>query len=98
MNPRRPPDYKREVGRRLKAVRAALDLTEKDLAELIKVRRERLSSWERGARMLEPQIARRLKRVFGVTTDWLYDGDPAGLPHALASRLLRKSDQFRLFD
>ncbi len=47
------------------------------------------SQWENGKRLLDVLVAVRLKERYGVTLDWLFDGDPARPPLGLAERVRR---------
>lgn len=38
-------------------------------------------------RRITVDAAYKLVDEFGLTLDWIYDGDPAGLPNALAQKL-----------
>lgn len=80
--------YKVAVGQRLREVRLALDYdTTRGFAEILEVDEDRLGKWETGVNLLPPPYALKLRRRFAVTTDWLYAGDPTGLPARLYKRL-----------
>jgi len=38
--------------------------------------------------MPDPAVMARLRYEYGVSLDWLYAGDPSGLPYHLAQKLL----------
>jgi len=38
-------------------------------------------------RRITPEAVYKLRDQFGVTFDWVYDGDPSGLPARLAQKL-----------
>lgn len=80
--------YRVAVGQRLREVRLALDYdTARGFAEILEVDEDRLGKWETGVNLLPPPYALKLRRRFAVTTDWLYAGDPTGLPARLYQRL-----------
>ncbi|MGP1257081.1 MAG: helix-turn-helix domain-containing protein [Kiloniellales bacterium] len=82
--------YKVAVGQRLRDVRLALDYgTTRAFAEILEVDEDRLGKWETGINLLPPPYAIKLKKRFRVTADWLYDGDPTGLPVGLYQELQR---------
>lgn len=43
--------------------------------------------FEKGRRKIGIEQAQRIKQLFGVPLDFIYDGDIAAMPHALASKL-----------
>lgn len=49
------------------------------------------NQYETGARRITMPVAQKLKRRFGVSLDWTYDGDVSNLPHGLATSLFRKA-------
>ena len=85
MGSRRPPDYLREVGRRLRLVRLAHGMTAADFCREVGASAKAYSQWENGNRLLDVLVAIRLKECYGVTLDWLYDGDRTRLPARLAA-------------
>jgi transcriptional regulator with XRE-family HTH domain len=87
-NPARETDWIREVGRRLAQTRIALGLTQDDLAEQLNVSRGALGNWEQGSRLADPGAIARMARRHRVTMDWIYLGDPSGLPSQLAAKIL----------
>ena len=72
---------------RLKAARIALKLSAKEVCEAINIQQNTYSQWETGKSMVDVAAAARLKKNFGITLDWIYSGDPAGLPYSIASKL-----------
>ena len=83
--PKKPPDpYAIECGRRLRATREALGYaTVREFAEATGVTDDALSAWERGINLVRQDYVRRIKRQFGVTFDWIYDGDASTLRQSL---------------
>ena len=64
-----------EIGNQIKQHRAALNLSQEDLAEQIYVTRQTLSNWENGKTYPDVNSLLRLSDVFGVTLDELVKGD-----------------------
>ena len=86
--------YKRECGRRLRAVRSALGYdTIRAFADLTGVEEDTLGTWESGRSAVPYYYVAKLKRRFGVTFDWIFDGDPQALPHSLAVAVWDGNDQ-----
>ena len=80
----RPPAYLRQVGRRLRVARLGLGKSAADMCRELDTTDRAWSQWENGKRLLDVLVAVRLKECYGITLDWLYDGDPARLPPDLA--------------
>ena len=86
----RPNDWKREVGARLEATRLALGFDHQaDMCREIKAEPNTWNQWERGVRLIDLGVAIRLCSRFGLTLDWIYRGDMAGLPLSLAGKVRR---------
>lgn len=81
--------FKVACGERLKQTRLALGFTRmRRLAEITGESEDTLGSWERGRTLVPPPFVQKLRNLYGVTADWVYYGDPRGLPHDLALKLL----------
>lgn len=91
--------YKAAVGRRLKLTRLALDYRYvREFANLTGIGEANLSNWERGISLVPAEYVQKLKRLFQITHDWVYGGDPSGLRRELRDKLLeaeRDSDTDR---
>lgn len=85
----RPPDYLRTVGRRLRVVRLALGKSAVEMCGELDATNKAWSQWENGKNLFDVLVAVRMKERYGVTLDWIYDGDPKGLPSRLA-KLVRE--------
>lgn len=73
-----------ETGNRLRVMREALGYDSlRDFAAEIDVPEDRFGTYERGVSLLQMPTALLIKRRFGVTLEWIYDGDASGMPHAL---------------
>ena len=82
--------FKAAVGRRLALVREALGLSQYELAEALNLTPGAIGNYEQGKRLVPPHIAVRLKRLFGIPADWLYDGSLVAMPDDLRRRLLAR--------
>lgn len=69
------PDSDQAVGRRIIALRNRANLQQQQLASQLNITKSTLSAYESGDRPLTMESARRLRRRFGVTVDWLMFGD-----------------------
>lgn len=83
MDPNDVGDHAVDVARRLKSVRTALGVTQADFSEAAGIGRTAYNQYETGTRLLTLAAAMRICERYGVTLDWLYRGDPSGLPHRL---------------
>lgn len=78
---------KQNVARRLTLLRDVLELNQTEFGEQIGVSQSRYSMWETADRLLPPDIAIKICETFGVTTDWLYRGDPNAMPMDLWKKI-----------
>jgi transcriptional regulator with XRE-family HTH domain len=76
------------IAGRLKAARLALGLSQKDIYEAIGVKAAAWSHWESGKRMPDPTKMFKFYQLHGITLEWIYGGDPRGLPFGVAPRIL----------
>jgi transcriptional regulator with XRE-family HTH domain len=79
-------DFKKQVGDRLRRTREALEgrPSQAKLAKKLEITKSRWNNYERGVRMLDPDIAVALCDKYELTLDWLYRGDPRRLPTYLS--------------
>lgn len=68
------------LGARLKALRKAKNLTQKELAEEISVTHVSISGYENGNRTPDTETLQALADFFNVTTDYLLGRDEANTP------------------
>jgi transcriptional regulator with XRE-family HTH domain len=79
----------REIGARLKEFREGIDFSQASFAGLIGITRDQLASIEYGRTPIRYGIAWKIRRIFGLSVDWLWGGDTlpddlsedAKLPH-----------------
>lgn len=82
----------KEVSDRLILLQQALGLSAAELCRRADIGRNQWSQFQAGAikkRRITLATAYKLKDTFGVTLEWIYDGDPARLPVELAEALRR---------
>lgn len=79
----------KEIAERLEATREALGLSPADICRRTGLRQNAWSQWAnpKNKRTITREAAYRLKDEFGVTLDWIYDGDPSGLPARLHQKI-----------
>ena len=87
MNPHRDPKELQAIGLRLKAVRTALGLSQKDLYDSLGVGASAWHNWESGKRTPDIFVMLNLKRQYGITLDWIFDGDPSNLPEDIKGKV-----------
>lgn len=76
------------MGQRLRAVRLAAGFTTaREFAAALEVPENTYTMWERGHRLVHPNTLAKIKSVTGVTADYIYYGEPGGLPLWLVRRL-----------
>lgn len=86
--PKKRTPMSEAVGRRLKALRLAKGYDKiRHFAEDLDVNEDRYDKWEKGKALIPADEALKLKRKFGITSDWLYFGDEAALPNNVHSEL-----------
>ena len=75
------------IAARLQATRAALDLNQRKLCELSGIAPNTYNQWEKGRGRPDLDGAIALCDALGLTLDWIYRGDPSGLPQRIALKL-----------
>lgn len=79
------------AGHRLRRTREALGIeTIRRLAQLTDEDENLLQKYESGKAMPSSRLISKLKRLYGVDHNWIYDDDMRGLPHDLALKLMGK--------
>lgn len=81
-----PPSAK-TLGKRLRLTRQALGIKAVDICRAIEIEPNRWSQYESGSRPITMPVAIRFCEVYGITLDWIYRGDPSGLPLRLHQKL-----------
>lgn len=78
-----------DVGRRLVLTRKCIGANQRDFGRDANLTQPRYNQYETGQRLLTLAAAMRLCDRYSLTLDWLYRGDPSGLPYWLASAIRR---------
>ena len=82
-------EYCRQVGERLRQLIDAIGISYADAARDMGVTRNQLGNWMRGNHGFPRHYALyRFCRIRGVSTDWVFLGDPSGLPKRVSDVLL----------
>ena len=76
-----------DVGRRLSLVRRALGLNQLEFGAKAGLSQPQYHQFESGKRRLTIEAALALCHVYSLTLDYLYRGDPSGLPYKLATTI-----------
>lgn len=82
-----------DIAMRLAALMKALDLNQASFAARIGVSQPALNNYLKGIRRPDLDVAINIQTKTGVTLDWLYLGDRAGLPSRLLDILPDLSDR-----
>ena len=80
-------DLAADVGRRLSLVRRALGLNQQEFGARAGLSQPQYNQFETGKRRLTIEAALQLCHVYALTLDYLYRGDPSGLPYKLANAI-----------
>jgi len=82
------------AGRRLRKARLALGYPVlRRFAQMVDIDEDTLGAYERGQNLIPPHVVSKLKQVFGLTQDYIYDGETRGLDHGLALKILAMPDE-----
>jgi transcriptional regulator with XRE-family HTH domain len=78
-----------EIAKRLELTQEALDLPAAELCRQTDISPNAWSQFTNpeSKRRITLNEAYKLRDAFGVTLDWIYDGDPSGLPQRLYKKL-----------
>lgn len=80
-------DLASDVGRRLSLARRALGLNQQEFGVRAGLSQPQYNQFETGKRRLTIEAAMSLCHVYSLTLDYLYRGDPSGLPYRLADAI-----------
>lgn len=84
------------IASRLRRTREALGFKkQKDFAQRAGIMPPTYNQWENAKVYPDLQFAIRLRDEYNISLDWIYLGDPAGLPYHIASLLRIGVDQER---
>lgn len=79
-------DLTQDVERRLALARKAIGVDQQEFGTAAGLSQPRYNQYEKGKRLLTLDAAMKLCEHYGLTLDWLYRGDPSGLPYRLHDR------------
>lgn len=87
MKMKRDEQWLQAVGKRLDDTRRVLQLDHIQMARAAKVSPQAWSNYVRGERPLDIEKAINLCDHYKLTLDWIYRGDPSGLPYSVGEKL-----------
>lgn len=70
---------KKEMGERIRARREALHISREELGKMLSVTGKFISDIEYGDKGVSVKNLYKLKQILGITTDFILEGDPAGM-------------------
>ena len=82
-------DAQKAMGRRLRQVREALELSQREMAQVLGISTTGLSAWEGGRNQIDLIKLARAATRYRFTTDWIAIGDMSGIRRDLAEKLER---------
>lgn len=77
----------RDVSERLRQLRAALGISQAQLCRRSGIEPNAWNNYEKGRNRISIDHALKVKRTFGVTTDWIYQGDLSGVRSDVAEKI-----------
>lgn len=81
-----------EAGERLRRTRLALGYaTVREFAKVAGTPERNVYAWEIGQNLVSVDFVGDLKARFGVTSDWIFYGDPSALPHSLHANIVTRA-------
>jgi transcriptional regulator with XRE-family HTH domain len=86
--PHENPTSVLSIAGRLTALREELGLNQAEICRLTGVEPNTWNQWEKAKGRPELDKALLVCGATGVTLDWIYRGNPAGLPYDLAQKLI----------
>lgn len=82
-----------DIANRLKWHRDLLELNQEEYALRAGLKRNQLSNWEAGSNRIGLDGARALRKTYGLSLDFIYEGDPDTLPMTLRNAWLDRPDE-----
>jgi transcriptional regulator with XRE-family HTH domain len=76
-----------QIADRLRVSRLAIQLTPAELCRATGIAQNTWSQYENAKSRPRLDEARMLRKAFGWTLDWIYEGDPSGLPMKAATAI-----------
>ena len=87
MTRRRPQEQKTEIGRRLRAAREALDLSQAELCRKFNIATNTYNQWEKGHIMADVLKLVGMADRYNIPLDWFYRGELGATGHDLAEKI-----------
>lgn len=81
-------DVKQQIGLRLEAALAGLEINQTEVADYLGVSPNRINQYIRGKRFTDVVLMTKICERYGVTLDWIYRGDPSGLKSSVAEKII----------
>lgn len=75
------------IAARLRAARAAMGIDQAELCRRTGIKPNTYNQWEQEKGAPSRLEARKLKKALGWTLDYVFEGDPAGMPGYIAVKL-----------
>ena len=79
------------IAQRLVQTRQALGLKQSEFAKRAGIPINTYNQYEKAVSQPRLDYAYALHDTYGITLDWLYMGDPSGLPYRLAQELFKET-------
>lgn len=93
IDPHDTGDLLADVGRRFALARKAMRMDQQDFGVRGGMSQPQYNQFEKGKRLLTLRAAMKLCDEYDLTLDWLYRGDPSGLPYRLWDVIRRLADE-----
>ena len=77
-----------DIAARIKWHRTLLGFTQEEYAKKAKLKRAQLNNWEGGSNRIGLDGARALRKTYGLTLDFIYEGIADALPMNLRNELM----------
>jgi len=84
-----PPWSLRAIADRLVQTRNAISLNQSEFANRAGIAKNTYNQWEQAKGRPGLDEAMKLCETYGMTLDWIYRGNPVGLPYEITSELFR---------
>lgn len=89
IDPEDTDDLAADAGRRLRLTREALGLEQQEFGAEAGLSQPRYNAYENGKRKITLEAATLLCARYSMTLDWIFRGDPSGLPGRMRDEIRR---------
>jgi len=83
-----------QIALRLRVTREALGLSQVELCRRSGLATNTYNQWEKGKGRPDLDGAIAYSKAFRIPLDWIYLGDPSGLPHSVAGNIVARMSSF----